>query len=182
MKVEHFFDGSVIVLEPKIHKDERGYFLETFNQSVFSDIIGYSVNFVQDNHSRSNKNVLRGLHLQAAPHSQGKLVRVSRGSVLDVVVDFRKKSSTFGHFIKVVLSEKNFKQLWIPEGFGHGFLSLEENTDFCYKVTEFYNREAEVTVAYNDPDVGITWPEENFIISQGDQAGIKCLDLLETLN
>ena len=177
MNFTKYFDGSVLVLEPKFFSDERGFFLETFNSSVYLDLLGNDAKFVQDNHSRSKKNVLRGLHMQAPPFSQGKLVRVSKGSVLDVVVDFRLGSETFGEYLSVVLSDKNHKQIWIPKGFGHGFLCLEDDTDFCYKVSDFYNKDSEITVSYDDPSIGINWPGDNFTISQSDKAGIKISEL-----
>lgn len=177
MNFKKYFNGSVLVFEPTSFSDERGFFLETFNTAVFSDLLGNDVNFVQDNHSRSKKNVLRGLHMQAPPFSQGKLVRVSKGSVFDVVVDFRLGSTTFGEHLSVVLSDENHKQIWIPEGFGHGFLCLEDDTDFCYKVSDFYKKESEITVSYDDPSIRINWPGDNFIVSQSDKKGIKISEL-----
>jgi dTDP-4-dehydrorhamnose 3,5-epimerase len=149
---------DVVVLEPKVFGDDRGFFFESFNQARFEEAIGRSVNFVQDNHSRSAKGVLRGLHYQVQ-HAQGKLVRVVRGSAFDVAVDLRRGSPTFGNWVGVNLSAENKKQLWIPEGFGHGFIALEPETEFLYKTTDYYSPEHERCIAWNDAQLGIVWPD-----------------------
>lgn len=163
---------DVLVIEPKVFGDARGFFLESFNQQQFESAIGRRVGFVQDNHSRSLRGVLRGLHYQIH-RAQGKLVRVIRGSVFDVAVDMRRSSSSFGHWIGVELSEENHRQLWIPEGFAHGFLVLSESADFVYKTTEYYAPEGERCVAWNDPDIGIDWPVTGQpLLSAKDQQGL----------
>ncbi|MCV0437856.1 MAG: dTDP-4-dehydrorhamnose 3,5-epimerase [Hydrogenophaga sp.] len=149
---------DVLIIEPKVFGDERGFFFESFNQKAFNEATGLDVNFVQDNHSRSAKGVLRGLHYQMPPHEQGKLVRVVRGSVFDVAVDIRKNSSTFGHWVGAELSEDNHRQFWVPAGFAHGFLVLSESADFLYKTTAYYAPQHERCIAWNDPDIGIEWP------------------------
>ena len=156
---------EVVIIEPKVFADERGWFMESFNEQSFHDELtklGLSIPnaFVQDNHSCSNKGVLRGLHYQTAPHVQGKLVRVTQGSVFDVAVDIRRNSSTFGKWVGVELSDKNNKQLWIPEGFAHGFVALEDNTHFLYKTTNYYSKECERSIVWNDEDLDIHWPTE----------------------
>lgn len=154
---------EVVIIEPKVFADERGWFMESFNEQSFHDELtklGLSIPnaFVQDNHSCSNKGVLRGLHYQTAPHVQGKLVRVTQGSAFDVAVDIRRNSSTFGKWVGVELSDKNNKQLWIPEGFAHGFVALEDNTHFLYKTTNYYSKECERSIVWNDEDLDIHWP------------------------
>jgi len=149
-------DG-VLILEPKVHGDERGFFLESWNERTFREATGLSPVFVQDNHSRSSGGVLRGIHYQVV-HPQGKLVRVVRGEVFDVAVDLRRSSPTFGRWTGVVLSEQNHRQLWIPSGFGHGFLVLSEVADFLYKTTEFWMGEHDRSLRWNDPAIGIEWP------------------------
>ena len=151
--------AGVLILEPKVFADERGYFMESFNQRAFDAAVGQEARFVQDNHSRSQRGVLRGLHYQTAPHAQGKLVRVARGSAFDVVVDIRKRSATFGRWVGVTLDAVNQRQVWIPPGFAHGFLALEADTDFLYKTTDFYARDCERAIAWNDPSIGIEWPD-----------------------
>lgn len=151
-------DG-VLVLEPKVFGDARGFFMESFNQQVFEAAVGHAVHFVQDNHSRSAKGVLRGLHYQHAPHAQGKLVRVVAGAVFDVAVDIRPGSATFGQWFGAELSADNHRQMWIPPGLAHGFLVLTDTADFLYKTTDYYAPQAEGAVRWNDPDVGITWPD-----------------------
>lgn len=148
---------DVLVIEPKVFGDERGFFFESFNQLAFEKAIGMNVEFVQDNHSKSSKGVLRGLHYQIN-QAQGKLVRVVQGSVLDVAVDIRKSSSTFGKFVAVELTAENKKQLWVPEGFAHGFLVLSEAAEFVYKTTDYYAPEFERAIIWNDPDIAINWP------------------------
>ena len=148
---------DVLVIEPKVFADERGFFMESFNQKAFNEAVGREVNFVQDNHSRSRKGVLRGLHYQLPPMAQGKLVRVTSGEVLDVAVDMRKDLPTFGKWVGVILSAENKRQLWIPEGFAHGFYVLSEFADFLYKTTNYYSPERDRTVRWDDPDIGVDW-------------------------
>ena len=148
---------DVLIIEPKVYGDARGFFYESFNQKEFQKATGLDVQFVQDNHSRSSKGVLRGLHYQIQ-QPQGKLVRVVKGAVFDVAVDLRKSSKTFGKWVGVQLSEENAKQLWIPEGFAHGFLVLSETADFLYKTTDYYAPEHERSVIWNDSDNAIEWP------------------------
>jgi len=151
---------GVLLLEPRVFGDERGFFFESFNDKLFTQAVGAPVAFVQDNHSRSSRGVLRGLHYQLPPHAQGKLVRVVRGEVFDVAVDIRAGSPTFGRWVGEVLSEQNKRQLWIPPGFAHGFVTLSETADFLYKTTDFYAPQAERCIAWNDPAIGIRWPYE----------------------
>jgi dTDP-4-dehydrorhamnose 3,5-epimerase len=148
---------DVLTIEPKVFGDERGFFFESFNQAQFDAAIGRKVNFVQDNHSRSVKNVLRGLHYQIQ-HAQGKLVRVVHGSVLDVAVDIRKGSPTFGKHVAEELSAENKRMLWIPEGFAHGFLVLSDTAEFLYKTTDYWRPEYERCISWNDPTLAINWP------------------------
>lgn len=151
--------SDVLIIEPKVFGDERGFFYESFNQKVFNEATGLDVQFVQDNHSRSRKGVLRGLHYQLPPHAQGKLVRCVRGAVFDVAVDIRKSSPTFGKWVGVELSEANHRQFWIPPGFAHGFLTLSETADFLYKTTDYYMPTFERGILWNDLQVGVAWPE-----------------------
>jgi dTDP-4-dehydrorhamnose 3,5-epimerase len=151
-------DG-VLVLQPKVFGDARGFFLESFNQTAFDAAVGHHVDFVQDNHSRSARGVLRGLHFQKAPKAQGKLVRVISGAVFDVAVDIRRDSPTYGRWAGVELSGENHRQLWIPPGLAHGFLVLTDTADFLYKTTEFYSPDDEGAVRWDDPDLGIAWPD-----------------------
>jgi dTDP-4-dehydrorhamnose 3,5-epimerase len=161
MKVEHTAITDVLVLEPQVFDDERGFFMESFNQRKFDEAVGHHVEFVQDNHSRSVKGVLRGLHYQLPPHAQGKLVRVIQGAVFDVAVDIRRDSATFGQWTGIELSNTNHRQLWIPTGFAHGFLVLSESADFLYKATKYYAQEAERSIRWDDPSIGIQWPTTN---------------------
>jgi len=158
MKVIRTAIDGVLILEPKVFGDERGFFMESFNQKAFNEAVGHEVSFVQDNHSRSAKGVLRGLHYQRAPHAQGKLVRVTQGSVFDVAVDIRKGSPTYGQWVGVELSDQNHKQLWMPPGLAHGFLVVSESADFLYKTTDYYAPQAEGSVRWDDPDLAIPWP------------------------
>lgn len=151
--------SGVLILEPKVFGDERGFFYESFNQRTFDEAVGERVTFVQDNHSRSQRGVLRGLHYQLPPHAQGKLVRVVQGSAFDVAVDIRRGSPTFGRWAGVTLDAASHRQLWIPPGFAHGFLALEDDTHFLYKTTDFYARECERSIVWNDPAIGIQWPD-----------------------
>lgn len=158
------------IIEPKIFKDKRGYFFESFNQDTFNNLIGKSVNFVQDNESFSTKGVLRGLHYQTGEYAQAKLVRVIKGSVLDVAVDLRKNSPTFCQYVAIELTEANKKQLFVPRGFAHGFVVLSETAIFSYKCDNFYNKDAEGGINYNDPTLNINWqlPEHSLIVSEKD--------------
>ncbi len=149
---------EVLILEPKVFGDARGFFLESFNQRAFNDATGIDAHFVQDNHSRSAKGVLRGLHYQIQ-QPQGKLVRVVRGSVFDVAVDIRKSSPNFGRWVGVELTEDNHRQLWVPPGFAHGFLVTSESAEFLYKTTDYYAPEFERCIFWNDPAIGINWPQ-----------------------
>lgn len=158
MKVTRTAIADVLILEPKVFGDERGFFMESFNQKAFDEAVGRHVEFVQDNHSRSAKGVLRGLHYQLPPHAQGKLVRVTQGKVFDVAVDIRRSSPTFGRWVGVELTGENHRQLWLPEGMAHGFLVLSESADFLYKATGYYAPAAEGSLRWDDSHVGIEWP------------------------
>lgn len=158
MKVVPTALPEVLALEPKVFGDERGFFLESYNRRVFDEAVGDEVEFVQDNHSRSSRGVLRGLHYQLPPHTQGKLVRVTAGHVFDVAVDVRRDSPRFGQWAGVELSAENHRQLWIPPGFAHGFLVLSDVADFLYKTTTYYAPAAERSVRWDDPVLGISWP------------------------
>jgi len=163
--------SEVFILEPKVFGDERGFFFESFNQAKFEAAIGRQVNFVQDNHSRSAKNVLRGLHYQIQ-QPQGKLVRVVQGEVFDVAVDIRHSSPTFGQYVGVELSAENKRMLWIPEGFAHGFVVLSDTAEFLYKTTDYWAPEFERGIAWNDPAIGIEWPIQGEpTLSAKDQLG-----------
>ena len=164
---------GVYLIKPKIFYDDRGSFFESFNMKVFQKETNQKINFVQDNQSVSSKNILRGLHFQKPPHAQAKLVRVIRGSVLDVVVDLRKKSKTYGEYILEELSEYNNHQLFIPKGMAHGFLTLEDNTIFTYKCSEFYCKDAEDSIIWNDNSIGIKWPGSKPLLSKKDQNAKK---------
>jgi dTDP-4-dehydrorhamnose 3,5-epimerase len=148
---------DVIICESEVHGDDRGYFAETFRADKLEEFLGYKINFCQDNESKSSKGVLRGLHYQLAPHSQTKLVRVIRGGVLDVAVDIRKGSPTFGKYVSVELTSGNKRQLLVPRGFAHGFVVLEDNTVFAYKVDNYYNPQSDRGLAFDDVDLGIDW-------------------------
>ena len=158
MKVTDTKVPDVKIIEPTVFEDERGFFFESFNHRKFEKVIGRKVTFVQDNHSKSRKDVLRGLHYQLPPHAQGKLVRVVQGEVFDVAVDIRKSSLTFGLWVAETLSAENKKQLWIPEGFAHGFLTLSETAEFLYKTTDYYAPVFEKSIHWNDQFFNITWP------------------------
>ncbi len=161
---------DVWIIEPQIFKDDRGYFFESFNENKFQKETGLDVHFVQDNQSKSNKGVLRGLHYQTGKHAQAKLVRVLKGSVQDVAVDLRVNSPTYGKYISVILSAENNKQLFVPRGFAHGFLVLEDNTIFSYKCDNFYHKESEGGIIYKDQTINIDWNLEtkDFICSEKD--------------
>jgi dTDP-4-dehydrorhamnose 3,5-epimerase len=158
MKVTATAIPEVLIIEPKVFGDERGFFMESFNQKAFDAAVGQEVRFVQDNHSRSSRGVLRGLHYQMPPHSQGKLVRVTSGTVFDVAVDMRRSSRTFGRWVGVELSAANHKQLWIPPGFAHGFLVLSREADFLYKTTDYFAPAFEAALRWNDPSIAVDWP------------------------
>jgi dTDP-4-dehydrorhamnose 3,5-epimerase len=158
---------EVIIFEPKVFGDERGFFLESFNQKIFEEATGLKREFVQDNHSKSSKGVLRGLHYQLPPMAQGKLVRVVQGEVFDVAVDIRKSSPTFGQWVGVHLSAENKRQLWIPEGFAHGFLTLSDTAEFLYKTTNYYSPVDEGSIIWNDSDLAIAWPEAGEVLVSG---------------
>ena len=174
MNVEQTYIEGLLVLTPKVFGDERGYFLESYNKSTLDPIL--STTFVQDNESASQKGVLRGMHFQNPPYGQAKLVRVIKGSVLDVVVDLRKDSKTYGKHYKHVLSGEHKEQLYIPEGFAHGFLVLEDDTIFSYKCSRYYHAASEVSIMWNDPSLGINWQIEDPIISEKDRNAIKFED------
>jgi dTDP-4-dehydrorhamnose 3,5-epimerase len=161
---------AVKIFEPKVFGDERGFFFESFNQKIFTEATGLECNFVQDNHSKSTKGVLRGLHYQLPPMAQGKLVRVVQGEVFDVAVDIRKSSPTFGHWVGIHLSAENKRQLWIPEGFAHGFITLSETAEFLYKTTNYYSPAHEGAIIWNDAQVNIQWPDTGAVqVSAKDQ-------------
>ena len=166
---------DVVLFEPKVFGDDRGFFFESFNQSVFEEFIGKEVQFVQDNHSMSTVGVLRGLHYQLAPKAQGKLVRVVQGVVFDVAVDIRKSSPTFGKWIGEILSGENKKQLWIPEGFAHGFITLSNTAEFLYKTTNYYSPELERSIRWDDPSIGIDWKNHSSPIVSDKDAKAKML-------
>lgn len=161
---------NCLIIEPKIFKDERGFFFESFNASKFRELTGLITDFVQDNQSFSKKGVVRAIHYQIGDCAQAKLVRVLKGKVLDIAVDLRKESQTFGQYVAVELSEENKKQLFIPRGFGHGFVTLSDTAEFFYKCDNYYNKEAEGGIIYNDPDINIDWQikTDEIILSEKD--------------
>ena len=172
MKVVRTGIPDVLILEPKVFGDERGFFLESYSKRVLRDATGIAQDFVQDNHSRSTRNVLRGLHYQVR-QPQGKLLRVVQGAVFDVAVDIRKSSPTFGKWVGFELSAEKKCVAWVPEGFAHGFLVLSESADVLYKVTAYFAPEAERTIAWNDPDLGIPWPLQGVpVLSEKDRQGV----------
>lgn len=171
MKVVDKALNGLLVIEPRVFKDARGAFFELFNAAAFNEILGHSVEFLQDNHSISSRNVIRGLHLQAPPFAQGKLVRVAVGKVLDLAVDIRKGSPTFGQHFAVELSAENNLMMWIPPGFAHGFSVLEDDSVFLYKCTNIYNKDSEMTLLYNDPALNINWRVTNPVVSEKDITG-----------
>ena len=177
MKVKETKLKGCFIMEPKVFEDSRGYFFESFNQNTFNKLIGENINFIQDNESFSTKGVLRGLHFQKGEYAQAKLVRVIKGCVLDIAVDIRKESPTFGQYVSLELSEENKKQFFIPRGFAHGFIVLSETATFFYKCDNFYNKASEGGIIYNDETIGIDWNfnSEKIIISEKD----KCLPTLE---
>ena len=166
---------SLLIIEPRIFQDERGSFFETWNEYLFRNN-GLDIKFLQDNQSVSHKGVLRGLHFQNPPFEQGKLVRVIKGSVLDVAVDLRQGSNTYGKHFAIELTGDNNKMFWIPPGFAHGFLTLEDNTIFAYKCTNIYNKDSEGCILWNDQDLNIEWGLPNPVVSDKDQLGIRFSD------
>lgn len=172
---------DVIIIEPKVHGDNRGYFLESYRQDKLEEFLGYHVEFCQDNESKSMKGVLRGLHYQLPPYAQTKLVRVIQGRVLDIAVDIRKDSPTFGKHVGVELSADNKKQLFVPRGFAHGFVVLEEDTIFAYKVDSYYSPECDRGIAFDDPTLNIDWllPEPELVLSEKDRRQPKLAEVLE---
>ncbi|SEI92490.1 MULTISPECIES: dTDP-4-dehydrorhamnose 3,5-epimerase [unclassified Variovorax] len=174
MKVTPTAIPDVLILEPKVFGDERGFFMESFNQRAFDEAVGYHVDFVQDNHSRSSKGVLRGLHYQVQ-QPQGKLVRVVRGVVFDVAVDIRRSSPTFGQWVGVELTESNHRQLWVPVGFAHGFIVVSETADFLYKTTDYYAPAHERCILWSDASLDIAWPNvgQAPALSAKDGAGLS---------
>ena len=175
MKIEHTFIEGLKVITPQVFFDKRGYFYESYNEKTFKEN-GLDMVFVQDNESKSDKDVLRGLHFQKPPYCQGKLIRVIKGSVMDVVVDLRKQSKTYGQYFKINLTEENKLMFYIPEGFAHGFLTLKDNTIFSYKCTNFYNKESEGGIMWNDKTLNIDWNVENPIISDKDTKNENFID------
>ena len=177
MQITRLAIPDVVLIEPKVFGDARGFFYESFNQRAFNEATGTHHQFVQDNHSRSSKGVLRGLHYQIQ-QPQGKLVRVAQGAVFDVAVDIRKSSPTFGQWVGAELSADNHRQLWVPPGFAHGFVVLSETAEFLYKTTDYYAPEYERCIAWNDPVIGIEWPPlaQAPLLSAKDQQGVRLGD------
>ncbi|MFQ1832912.1 dTDP-4-dehydrorhamnose 3,5-epimerase [Aeromonas veronii] len=173
---------DVLIFEPKVFGDERGFFFESFNYRLFEEAVGYPVTFVQDNHSKSSKGVLRGLHYQLPPHAQGKLVRCVVGEVFDVAVDIRKSSPTFGQWVGVHLSADNKRQLWIPEGFAHGFLTLSDTAEFLYKTTNYYCAASDRGIVWNDKKLAIAWPVEELNMTLSDKDKQQTEFVQATLN
>jgi dTDP-4-dehydrorhamnose 3,5-epimerase len=171
MKIESTHIEGLLVITPTIFKDDRGYFFESFNKNIFEEQTKSAIDFVQDNQSKSEKNVLRGLHFQNPPFDQGKLVRVIAGSVLDIAVDIRRKSATYGQHFKIILETQKQQMLWVPSGFAHGFVSLEDDTIFSYKCTNYYHKDSEGCILYNDREIGINWEVQNPILSAKDKVG-----------
>ncbi len=173
MKAHRLAIPDVILIEPRVFGDDRGFFFESYNARAFAVATGLSVDFVQDNHSRSLRGVLRGLHYQLPPHAQGKLVRVVQGEVFDVAVDIRRNSPTYGQWVGATLSADNKRQMWIPPGFAHGFLTVSESAEFLYKTTDYYAPEAERCIVWNDPAIGIQWPIDTApLLSAKDAGGV----------
>lgn len=165
-------DG-LLIFQPRVFSDDRGTFIESFSEKIVWEALGYEVHFVQDNQSISKKGVLRGLHFQNPPHAQGKLVRVTQGAVIDVAVDIRKSSPTYGQHVAIELSAENNTQFWIPPGFAHGFVALEENTAFVYKCTDYYFPDCEGALSWNDPDLNIDWGIKPSMVSEKDEKGAE---------
>ncbi len=177
MKIEKTSFKDLLIIQPKIFADNRGYFFEPFNEARFRIETGLNITFVQDNESQSNKDVLRGMHFQIPPKSMAKLIRVSRGSVLDVVVDLRRSQPTYGQHFKIILTAESKTQLFVPEGFAHGFLVLEDQTIFTYKCSNYYSKEHERTLLWNDENVCMDWGIENPILSTKDIEATKLSEL-----
>ena len=172
MKITPTAIPDVLLIEPRVFGDARGFFFESFNQKSFAEATGVNLPFVQDNHSKSVKGVLRGLHYQVEPHAQGKLVRVTQGAVFDIAVDLRKDAKTFGQWVGITLSADNKQQLWIPPGFAHGFLVLSDTAEFLYKTTDYYAPQAERSLRWDDPTLAIAWPLEGEpILADKDRQG-----------
>jgi len=176
MKISHSKLKGCVIIEPRVFGDDRGFFLETFQAARYRQEAGIDLLFVQDNHSRSARGVLRGLHFQKTK-PQGKLVRVVRGEVYDVAVDIRKGSATFGEWEGVILSEDNKKQFWVPPGFAHGFVVLSDTADFEYKCTDYYDPSDEGSILWSDPDLNIPWPIANPVLSTKDESAKRLVDL-----
>jgi len=176
MKIRHSKLKGCVIIEPRVFGDDRGFFLETFQAARYKQEAGIDLPFVQDNHSRSARGVLRGLHFQKTK-PQGKLVRVVRGEVYDVAVDIRKGSATFGEWEGVILSEENKKQFWVPPGFAHGFVVLSDTADFEYKCTDYYDPSDEGSILWSDPDLDIPWPIANPVLSTKDESAKRLVDL-----
>ena len=172
MNVVELAIPEVLVLEPRVFGDDRGFFMESWNRTTFREATGIVADFVQDNHSRSSRGVLRGLHFQLPPHAQGKLLRVARGTIFDVAVDIRRHSRTFAQWVGVELSADNHRQIWIPPGFAHGFLAMTDVTDLLYKTTDYYSSESDAAVRWDDKSIGIAWPLDGLqpILSDKDDA------------
>ncbi|WP_076590920.1 dTDP-4-dehydrorhamnose 3,5-epimerase [Herminiimonas arsenitoxidans] len=176
MKIQNTKIPDVVLIEPTVFGDDRGFFFESFNEHRFAEAIGKTVQFVQDNHSKSARGVLRGLHYQIQ-QAQGKLVRVVSGEVFDVAVDIRKSSPTFGQWVGAVLSAENKRQMWVPEGFAHGFVVISESAEFLYKTTDYWAPEYERCIAWNDPAIGIQWPiDVPPVLSGKDQKGLQLVE------
>ena len=179
--LDSFLEGPLL-LKPKKYEDERGFFFESFNQREINNILSENVNFVQDNHSCSKKGILRGLHYQLSPYAQGKLVRVTKGCIYDVIVDIRKNSKTFSHWAGLEISDINNNQIWIPEGFAHGFLTLTDLAEVQYKTTQYWNKSCERSLIWNDKEINITWPLtelslDNPILSEKDTNAKSLIEL-----
>ena len=176
MKVTPLGIPDVLLIEPHVFEDSRGFFFESFREDMFRKETLLDVSFVQDNHSKSSKGVFRGLHYQLPPYAQGKLVRVIQGEVFDVAVDLRKSSPNFGRYVSQILSAENKKQMWIPEGFAHGFLTLSQTSEFLYKTTNFYNSEYERSIIWNDETLQVSWPKQKIRLSSKDSSAKKFND------
>lgn len=173
--------ADLLIVQPKVFEDNRGYFYESYSKQLFAQH-GINADFVQDNQSLSEAGVLRGLHFQNPPYAQGKLVRVIKGAILDVVVDIRKNSATYGQHYAIELTEKNKTMLWIPEGFAHGFLTLENETIFSYKCTNYYNKASEGCILWNDTTLGINWNINNPMLSDKDKVGTPFNEFISSFN
>ena len=176
MKVTPLSIPDVLLIEPRIFQDSRGFFFESFREDIFKKETSLNISFIQDNHSKSSQGILRGLHYQLPPHAQGKLVRVIQGEVLDVVVDLRHSAPTFGKYVSEILSDKNKKQIWVPEGFAHGFLTLSETSEFLYKTTDYYYPEFERSIIWNDATLKINWPRMDINLSIKDLSAPNFID------